>query len=73
METFKTKIKRRILLSSGMILVATALGFYSIYSLNISDDSTMSDGFVSGFQFGLIMLNVNILLTLLTSFDILRS
>lgn len=55
MEKFRTKVKRRILISSGMALVAIVLGFYSIYSLNYSDSSTMSDGFVAGFQFGLIV------------------
>ncbi|MBC3798234.1 4-hydroxybutyrate dehydrogenase [Acetobacterium tundrae] len=55
MEKFRTKIKRRIVLSSGMVLVTAVLGFYSIYSLNYSDSSTMSDGFVTGFQFGLII------------------
>lgn len=55
MEVFRTKVKRRIVISSGLILVAVVLGFYSIYSLNYSDSSTMSDGFVAGFQFGLIL------------------
>lgn len=55
MEVFRTKVKRRIFTSSGMALVAAVLGFYSIYSLNYSDSSTMSDGFVAGFQFGLIL------------------
>jgi hypothetical protein len=55
MEVFRTKVKRRIIISSCLTLVAAVLGFYSIYSLNYSDSSTMSDGFVAGFQFGLIL------------------
>lgn len=55
MEEFKMKVKRRILIASGLTLVAVVLGVYSILSLNVSDDSTMSDGFVAGFQFGLIL------------------
>lgn len=57
MEKFKKTVKRRIAISSGMALVALVLGFYSIYSIIISDTSTAthSDGFVAGFQFGLII------------------
>jgi hypothetical protein len=40
-----------------MTLVALILGFYSIYSIITADISTAthSDGFVAGFQFGLIV------------------
>lgn len=56
MEEFKVKVKRRIILASGLTLVAVVLGVYSILSMmNVSDDATMSDGFVAGFQFGLIL------------------
>lgn len=57
MEKFRTKVKRRIVISSGMALVALVLGFYSIYSLITLDSSaaTHSDSFVAGFQFGLII------------------
>jgi len=56
MEEFKTKVKQRIILSSGLTLVAVALGIYFVFSLqNVPDDATMSDGFITGFQFGLIM------------------
>lgn len=57
MEKFRTTVKRRIAISSGMALVTTVLGAYSIYSIIISDVSTAthSDGFVAGFQFGLIV------------------
>ncbi|MBC3889042.1 hypothetical protein GH810_12025 [Acetobacterium paludosum] len=56
MEEFRTKVKRRIILASGLTLVAVALGIYAVFSLqNVPDDATMSAGFISGFQFGLIM------------------
>lgn len=57
MEKFRTTVKRRIAISSGMALVTMVLGAYSIYSIIISDTSTAthSDGFVAGFQFGLIV------------------
>ncbi len=57
MEKFKKKVKQRIAISSGMALVTLVLGFYSIYSIVITDHSTAthSDGFVAGFQFGLIV------------------
>lgn len=57
MEKFRTTIKRRIVISSGMALVAVVLGVFSIYWIIISDHSaaTLSDGFVAGFQFGLIV------------------
>lgn len=57
MEKFRTTVKRRIAISSGMALVTMVLGAYSIYSIIISDVSTAthSDGFVAGFQFGLIV------------------
>lgn len=57
MEKFKRTIKRRITISSGMALLALVLGAYSIYSIITADISTAthSDGFVAGFQFGLIV------------------
>ncbi|WP_303869777.1 hypothetical protein [Acetobacterium wieringae] len=57
MEKFKITVKRRIALSSGIALVALVLGAYSIYSIITADISTAthSDGFVAGFQFGLIV------------------
>ncbi|MBC3899839.1 hypothetical protein GH811_09450 [Acetobacterium malicum] len=57
MEKFRATVKRRIVISSGMALVTMVLGAYSIYSIIISDVSTAthSDGFVAGFQFGLIV------------------
>ena len=57
MEKFRATVKRRIVISSGMALVTMVLGAYSIYSIIISDISTAthSDGFVAGFQFGLIV------------------
>lgn len=57
MEKFKTTVKRRIAISSGMALVSLVLGAFSIYSIVFVDHSTatLSDGFVAGFQFGLIV------------------
>ncbi len=57
MEKFRTKVKRRIVISSGMAFTAMVLGVFNIYSIIISDHSTAthSDGFVAGFQFGLIV------------------
>lgn len=57
MEKFRATVKRRIVISSGMALVTMVLGAYSIYSIIISGVSTAthSDGFVAGFQFGLIV------------------
>lgn len=57
MEKFKTTVKRRIAISSGMALVSLVLGAFSIYSIVFVDHSsaTRSDGFVAGFQFGLII------------------
>lgn len=57
MEKFKRTVKRRITISSGMALLALVLGAYSIYSIITADISTAthSDGFVAGFQFGLIV------------------
>ncbi len=57
MEKFKRTVKRRIAISSGIALVVLVLGAYSIYSIITADISTAthSDGFVAGFQFGLIV------------------
>ena len=57
MEKFRTTIKRRIAISSGMAFIAMVLGVFSTYSIIITDHSsaTHSDGFVAGFQFGLIV------------------
>ncbi|MEO1815758.1 MAG: hypothetical protein ABGU93_09245 [Acetobacterium sp.] len=57
MEKFRKTVKRRIAISSGMTLVSLVLGAFNIYSIIFSDHSTAthSDGFVAGFQFGLII------------------
>jgi tellurite resistance protein TehA-like permease len=57
MEKFRKTVKRRIAISSGMALVSLVLGAFSIYSIIYTDHSTAthSDGFVAGFQFGLII------------------
>lgn len=55
MEKFKGRIKGRIVMFSGMSLIAVLLGIYnSLYLSNLSKE-TMSDGIVLGFQFGLIL------------------
>lgn len=55
MEEFKMKIKRRIILFSGMVLIAVALGVYSFITMNNSNDKSFTDGSVAGFQFGIIL------------------
>lgn len=48
------RIERRIIIFSGMILVAVALGVYAIFAMDNSEEAIMADGIVSGFQFGII-------------------
>ncbi len=69
MEKFKRTVKRRIAISSGVALLALVLGAYSIYSIITADISTAthSDGFVAGFQFGLIISILG-----LSVFDIIK-
>jgi len=57
MEKFRTKVKQRMVVSSGIALVTLVLGAYSIYSIVFTDHSTASHsaGFMAGFQFGLIV------------------
>jgi len=55
MEEFRTNVKRRITIFSGMTLVAAALGVYNFLLMNYSEDATMYDGSVTGFQSGLIL------------------
>lgn len=55
MKEFKTKVKRRITLFSGLTLAAVALGIYNVFFMNIPDNSTMTDGVITGFQSGLIL------------------
>jgi hypothetical protein len=55
MEKFKVKIKGRIILFSIMSLIAVLLGAYNSLYLSNSGNETMSEGIVSGFQFGLIL------------------
>lgn len=55
MEEFKMRIKRRIILFSGMVLMAVALGVYSFITMDNSSDASFTDGSVAGFQFGIIL------------------
>lgn len=54
MENFKLRLKRRISLFSGMILLTVGLGVYDFFESSSSEKLSMTDGIVSGFQFGLI-------------------
>ncbi|MBE0450944.1 MAG: hypothetical protein IBX70_08875 [Clostridia bacterium] len=54
MEKFKQSIKRRIALLSIMVLVFMALGIQGYLMSGSTESASMSDGIVSGFQFGLI-------------------
>jgi len=55
MKEFKTKVKRRITLFSVMTLAAAALGIYNVFFMNASDNASMTDGIIMGFQSGLIL------------------
>lgn len=54
MEDFKKRIKRRIILFSGMTLLIALLVVYDFFASGNSEKASMTDGIVSGFQFGLI-------------------
>jgi len=56
MEEFKTKVKRRRITDACLMLVAVVLGIFCIISMGSqADDGTMAEGFVAGFQFGLVI------------------
>lgn len=54
MEKFKSKVKRRIILFSGMTLITALLGVYSFFVVGSPEKGSMSDGIILGFQFGII-------------------
>jgi len=54
MEEFKKRIKKRIILFSGITLLAVALGVYSVFAMDNSKEASMIDGTIAGFQFGII-------------------
>jgi len=54
MEEFKRRAKRRIIIFSGMTLVAVALGIYSIFAMDNSKEASLAEGIIAGFQFGII-------------------
>lgn len=54
MENFKVRLKRRISLFSGTTLLTVVLGVYDFFVSGNSEKVSMTDGIVSGFQFGLI-------------------
>lgn len=54
MEKFKSKVKRRIILFSGMTLITVLLGVYGFFVVGNPEKGSMSDGIISGFQFGII-------------------
>ncbi|MBC3802981.1 hypothetical protein GH808_00800 [Acetobacterium fimetarium] len=56
MEAFKTKVKRRRISDAALMLVAVVLGIICVISMGSqADDGTMAEGFVAGFQFGLVI------------------
>ncbi len=54
MEEFKKRIKQRIILFSGMLLVVVLLGVYGVFVMGNAESGNMTDGIVTGFQFGII-------------------
>lgn len=54
MDQFKQSIKRRLIMLSIMVLICLALGIQGYLMTGTTEDGSMSDGIVSGFQFGLI-------------------
>lgn len=55
MEEFRKRVKGRIILFSGMLLVTLVLGVYGFFTIGNSENGNMSDGMVAGFQFGIIL------------------
>jgi hypothetical protein len=56
MEVFKEKVKRRRITDVCLMLVAVVLGIFCVISMGSqADDGTMAEGFVAGFQFGLVI------------------
>lgn len=57
MDEFLKKIKRRIIIFFGMILIAIALGISYFYTISLENTKTasMEDGIVVGFQLGIIL------------------
>lgn len=54
MGSFKMRIKRRILLFLGITLLIAVLGVYGFFTAGNSENASITDGIVSGFQIGLI-------------------
>lgn len=54
MEKFKSRVKRRIILFSGMTLITALLGVYGFFVVGRPEKGSTSDGIISGFQFGII-------------------
>ncbi len=54
MEKFKQSIKRRIIVLSILVIICLALGIQNLVMTSSTENGSMSDGIVSGFQFGLI-------------------
>jgi hypothetical protein len=55
MEEFKKKIKQRIIIFTGMALVAVVFGIYDSFVISNSKESSMAAGMVAGFQSGIIL------------------
>lgn len=54
MEKFKRRVKQRIMLFSGSILIIVLIGVYGFFAAAGSEQGIMADGIVSSFQFGII-------------------
>lgn len=54
MGKFKQSIKRRIMLLSLLVIICLGLGIQNFLMTGTTENGNMSDGTVSGFQFGLI-------------------
>lgn len=55
MENFKMRLKKRIVLFSAVGITAAVLGIYNFIVSNDKVEGSLSEGIVSGFQFGLIL------------------
>lgn len=60
MEDFKKRLKRRIILLSGVLLFILGLGAYGVFKIANTKEGTMLEGAVDGFRFG-ILLGIGVL------------
>lgn len=55
MEKFKQSIKRRVLLLSILVIICLALGIQNFMMIGNTENGSLSEGIVAGFQSGLIV------------------